>query len=176
MKKLTLILSIAILTFSACDKIDDLNTKEISNVEISQTVMIEADVIKSAQIKSSETEVPFIKTLSLDLNNISEIKNYLSHLEAMNIKLFTCKITDIGDGLISAFRVSIPALKHTVTINSIKINEPIEINFTSEQLKEIAKFLLKDKSLDIILSGTVEQAENFSIKTTALADIEVEIL
>jgi hypothetical protein len=94
----------------------------------------------------------------------------------MDIKSITCKISDIGEGLISVFRVSIPALKLTVPIASIQTNKAIEVNFTSEQLKEIANLLLEDKSLEIILSGNVEQAENFSIKTTALADIEVEIL
>ncbi len=176
MKKLTLILSIVILGFSSCDKLDELNTKKISDVEISKTVLIEADVLKSTQVKSSETEVPFIKTLTLNLNDINEIQNYLSHLENMDIKSFTCKITDLGEGLISALRVSIPALEYTVAITSIQTNKALVVNFTSEQLKEIAIFLLEDKSLEIILSGTVEQAVDFSIKTTALADIEVEIL
>ena len=176
MKKIILILGITIVAFMACDKIDDLNTKTIKDIEISETVLIEADVLKSIQIKSSQMEVPFIKTLTLDLNDISDIKDYLSHLENMDIKSFTCKISDIGEGLISALRVSIPALEHTVAITSIQTDKAIEVNFTSEQLKEIANTLLEDKSLEIILSGTVEQAVNFSIKTTALADIEVEIL
>ena len=176
MKKLILILGITIVAFTACDKIDDLNTKEISDVEISKTVLIKADLIKSSQAKSSQTEVPFIKTLTLDLNDISEIKSYLSHLENMDIKSFTCEISDLGEGLISVFRVSIPALKLTVPITSIQTNKTLKVNFTSEQLKKIAKILLEDKSIEIILSGNVEQAVNFSIKTTALADIEVEIL
>ncbi len=175
MKKLILILGITIVAFTACDKIDDLNTKEISDVEISKTVQIKAKV-KSTQAKSSQTEVPFIKTLTLDLNDISDIKDYLSHLDKMNIKSFTCKISDLGEGLISVFRVSIPALKLTVPITSIQTNKALKVNLTSEQLKEIANLLLEDKSLEIILSGNVEQAVNFSIKTTALADIEVEIL
>ena len=176
MKKLILILGITIVAFTACDKIDDLNTKEISDVEISKTVLIEADVLKSTQVKTSETEVPFIKTLTLDLNDISDIKDYLSHLDKMNIKSFTCKISDLGEGLISKFRVTIPSLKLTIPITSIQTNKALKVNFTSEQLKEIANLLLEDKSLEIILSGNVEQAVNFSIKTTALADIEVEIL
>ena len=176
MKKLTFILSIAILAFTACDKIDDLNTKTIKDVEISETVLIEADVIKSAQVKSSNTEVSFSKTLTLGLSNINEIKNYLSHLENMDIKSFTCKISDIGEGLISSLQISIPELEYSLNISTIEVNKALKISFTSEQLKEISNSLLRDKNLEIILSGTVEQAENFSIKTSALADIEVEIL
>lgn len=176
MKKLTLFLSIAILAFTACDKIDDLNTKTIKDVEITKTVLIEADVIKSAQEKSSNTDVSFSKTLTLGLSNISEIKSYLSHLESMDIKSFTCKISDIGEGLISEFRLSIPELNYSLNISNIEVNKALKVSFTSKQLKEISNSILRDKSLEIILSGTVEQAENFSIKTTALADIEVELL
>ena len=176
MKNLANLLLLFVLGFSSCDKINDLNTKEISNVEISETVLIEADVIKSTQVKTGETEVPFTKTLTLDLNSISEIQDYLSHLEDMDIKSITCRITDLGEGLISSLQVSIPALQYTVDVSSLKTYEDLEIAFTSDQLKEIANSLLEDQRLVIVLSGTVEQAESFNIKTTALADIEVEIL
>lgn len=176
MKKLILILGITIVAFTACDKIDDLNTKEISDVEISKTVQIETDHIKSTQAKSNQTQVPFIKTLTLDLNDISDIKDYLSHLEKIDIKSFTCKITDLDEAHISALRVSIPALEQTVTITTIQTNKAIEVNFTNEQLKEIANTILEDKSLEIILSGTAGQVKVFNIKISALADIEVEIL
>ncbi|MGZ2371193.1 hypothetical protein ACXR6G_15550 [Ancylomarina sp. YFZ004] len=176
MKNLASVLVLLILGFSSCEKINDLNTKEISNVEISETVIIEADVIKSAQVKVSDTEVPFTKTLTLDLTSISEIRDYLSHLEDMDINSFTCRITDLGDGLISSLQVSIPALQYTVALTSLETYEDLEIAFTSEQLKEIANSILEDQNLTIILSGTVEQAETFNIKTTVLADIEVEVL
>ena len=176
MKNIASILFIIVLGFSSCDKLDDLNTKTIEDIEISKTVLIKADALKSTQVKSSETEVPFIKTLTLDLNNIGDIKDYLSHLENMDIKSFTCKITGINEELISVFRVSIPVLEHTIVITPIQVNKAIKVNFTSEQLKKIADSLLKDKSLKIILSGKVEQKENFSIKTSVLADVEVEIL
>jgi len=176
MKNLASLLVLFILGFTSCDKIDDLNTKEISNVEISETVLIKADVIKSAQLKSGEEDVSFTKTLTLNLNSISEIQNYLSHLENIDINSFTCEITDLGEGLISSLQVSIPELQYSFTIPSLSTYTALEVSFTSEQLKEIANLLLEDKSLKIVLSGTVEQAVDFSIKTTALADIEVEIL
>ena len=176
MKNLANLLLLFVLGFGSCDKINDLNTKDRSNVEISETVLIEADVIKSTQVKTGETEVPFTKTLTLDLNSISEIQDYLSHLEDMDIKSITCRITDLGEGLISSLQVSIPALQYTVDVSSLKTYEDLEIAFTSDQLKEIANSLLEDQRLVIVLSGTVEQAESFNIKTTALADIEVEIL
>jgi len=176
MKILTSTLFIFILGFSSCDKLDELNTKTIEDIEISETVLIEANALKSTQIKSGETDVTFSKTLTLDLNNIKEIQDYLSHLENMNLKSFTCKITDLGEGLISSLQVSIPELNYSVDVTSIQTDKALQINFTVEQLKEIANSLLEDQSLKIVLSGTVEQAVDFSIKTTALADIEVEIL
>lgn len=176
MKILTSTLFIFILGFSSCDKLDELNTKTIEDIEISETILIEANALKSTQIKSGETDVTFSKTLTLDLNNIKEIQDYLSHLENMNLKSFTCKITDLGEGLISSLQVSIPELNYSVDVTSIQTDKALQINFTVEQLKEIANSLLEDQSLKIVLSGTVEQAVDFSIKTTALADIEVEIL
>lgn len=176
MKILTSTLFIFILGFSSCDKLDELNTKTIEDIEICETVLIEANALKSTQIKSGETDVAFSKTLTLNLNNIKEIQDYLSHLENMNLKSFTCKITDLGEGLISSLQVSIPELNYSVDVTSIQTDKALQINFTVEQLKEIANSLLEDQSLKIVLSGTVEQAVDFSIKTTALADIEVEIL
>ncbi|MRT93138.1 hypothetical protein [Ancylomarina sp. 16SWW S1-10-2] len=176
MKNLTKLLVLLVLGFSSCDKINDLNTKEISNVEISETVTIQADVIKSGQVKSGETDVPFSKTITLDLSTISEIQKYMSHLEDMDITSLTCKITDLGEGLISKLQVTIPSLDYTFNISPLSIDEALKVSFTSDQLNEIANSLLEDKSLVIILSGTVEQAETFNIETTALANIEVEIL
>ena len=176
MKNLANLLLLFVLGFSSCDKINDLNTKEISNVEISETVLIEADVIKSTQVKIGETEVPFSKTLTLDLNNISEIQNYLNHLEDIDIKSVTCRITNISEDLISSLQISVPSLGYTLLISPIYVNNALEVSFTSKQLEEIANSILEDKSLVIVLSGTVEQAETFSIETIALADIEVEIL
>lgn len=176
MKQTLFILCALVIGFTSCDKVKDLKTKDFYDIEVSKQVTISVNSVAGSSVKMAET-FPFSETINLDFADISEIKEYLNKLEAVDVTSVNCEITDLTGGEVESLNVSVPDLNFDFDIPTVSLNQPLFVNFTTEQLDAIANTLLSNKKLKIIISGTVtEQPVSFNIETTALVDVEVEIL
>lgn len=176
MKKTLFTLFAIVIGFTSCDKVKDLNTKEIHDIEVSKKTSITVSSVKSSNLKMEEN-FPFSETIHLDFADINEIKDYLSKLEAVDVTSVNCEITDLMGGEITSLNVSLPDLNFDFDIPTVSLNQPLLVNFTTEQLDAIANTMLQNKRLQITISGTTtEQPVSFTIEITALVDVEVEIL
>ncbi|MDQ1769838.1 hypothetical protein GQR60_08585 [Labilibaculum sp. A4] len=176
MKKTLCILFSILIGFASCDKVNDLKTKDFYDLKLSKKTLVTVNSDKSAAIKSAENH-PFSETISLDFNDLSEVKEYLNKLEAVDVTSVTCKITDLSAGEVNSLNLSVPDLNFDFDIPTVSENQALFVNFTTEQLDAIANELLQSKNLKMIISGTVtEKPVSFNIETTALVDVEVKVL
>ncbi|PKQ65802.1 hypothetical protein BZG02_02005 [Labilibaculum filiforme] len=176
MKKTTLILFAITIGFASCDKVNDLKTKDFYDIELSKTTQITVNTADQGSMKVA-TAYPFSETINLDFASISEIKDYLNKLEAVDVTAVNCKITDLTGGEVNSLTISVPDLNFDFDIPTVSENQSLFVNFTTVQLEAIANTLLLNKTLKLILTGTVtEQPVSFNIETTALVDVEVKVL
>jgi hypothetical protein len=176
MKK-TLFILLAIVTgFTSCDKVNDLKTKDFYDIELSKETTITVNSVKTNSLKMEES-FPFSETINLDFADLKEIKDYLNKLEAVDVTSVTCKVTNLTGGEVKSLTISVPDLNFDFDIPTVSLNQPLFVNFTTEQLDAIANTLLQNKNLKITITGTVtEQPVSFNIEITALVDVEVEVL
>ena len=177
--KLALVLGIAVVAFSACDKLDDLNTKTIKDIEVSEKVLIEVDkpAPQDGEARLKSNAITFSKKMVLNLNTVTELKDYLSHIDDMNMKKVSCKITNIKAGILQNMKLNVPDLNYTVALSSITPGQSITVDFTAQQLDAIDDKLAEDKELTININGSVSEAPvSFNVEITVLTDVEVEIL
>ena len=176
MKQSLFILFAIVIGFTSCDKVKDLKTKDFYDIELSKKTLVTVNTVKTASLKMEET-FPFSETINLDFADISEIKEYLNKLEAVDVTSVNCTITELTGGEVRSLNVSVPDLDFDFDIPTVSLNQPLFVNFTTEQLDAIANTLLLNKKLQITITGAVtEQPVSFNIETTALVDVEVEIL
>lgn len=176
MKNTLFILLVMFIGFTSCDKVDDLKTKDFYDIELSKETTINVNTDKAGRIKMAET-YPFSETIDLDFADIKEIKDYLNKLEEVDVTSVNCKITNLTGGEVKSLKLSLPDLNFDYDIPTVSVNQPLFVNFTTEQLDVIANTLLQNKKLKMTITGTVsEQPVSFNIETTALVDVEVEVL
>lgn len=176
MKKTLFVLLAIVSGFTSCDKVNDLKTKDFYNIELSKETTITVKTAEAGSIKVADT-YSFSETINLDFASISEIKDYLNKLEAVDVTSVNCEITNLTGGEVKSLTISVPDLNFAYDIPTVSLNQSLFVNFTTVQLEAISNTLLLNKSLKLILTGTVtEQPVSFNIETTALVDVEVEIL
>lgn len=176
MKKTLFILCAVVIGFTSCDKVDDLKTKDFYDIELSKNTLVSVNADKSGKVKIAET-YPFSETINLDFADVNEIKEYLNKIEAVDITSVNCTITNLTGGEVKTLNIAVPDLNFDFEISTVSLNQPLFVNFTTEQLDAIANTLLQNKSLKITITGTVtESPVSFNIETTALVDVEVEVL
>lgn len=176
MKKTLFTLFAFVIGFTSCDKVEDLKTKDFYDIELSKKTLVTVNTVKTSNLKMEES-FPFSETINLDFADMEEIKDYLNKLEAVDVTSVRCKITDLSGGEVESLTISIPDLNFAFDIPAVSLNQPLFVNFTTEQLDAIANTLLLNKNLNITITGTItEQPVSFNIETTALVDVEVKIL
>ena len=176
MKQTLFILFTLIIGFPSCDKVNDLKTKDFYDIELSKKTLVTVNTVKSNRLKEAES-YSFSESILLDFADLDEIKDYLNKLEAVDIIAVTCKITDLTGGEVESLNVSVPDLNFDFDIPTVSLNQSLFVNFTTEQLEAIANHLFLNKNLKINLTGTVTNTPvSFNIETTALVDVEVEVL
>jgi len=176
MKKTLFALTAILIGFTSCDSVDDLKTKDFNDIELSSQTLITVTEPENQSVKMDE-DYSFTKEVNLDFNDISELKDYLNKLEDVDVNSVTCKLTNVTGGEVISLQISVPDLNYEVEIPSVVPNQDLSVNFTTEQLNTISNELLQYKKLKVIISGTVsDRPLSFTIETTALLDVEVEIL
>ena len=176
MKQTLFILCALAIGFTSCDKVNDLKTKDFHDIELSKKIWVTVNETKKGSFKMEETD-PFSEIINLEFADVKEIKDYLNKLEGVDITSVTCKVTELAGGELKTLNISVPDLNFDYDIPTVSLNQPLFVNFTTLQLDAIANRLLQHKSLKMIISGTVANPPvSFNIETTALVDVEVEIL
>lgn len=175
MKNTLFIILTIVIGFTSCDKVNDLKTKDFYDIEVSKNTTINVNANETGSVKVAEV-YSFSETISLDFADIKELKDYLNKLEGVDVTSVNCKISNLTGGEVKSLNVSVPDLNFDYDIPTVSLNQPLFVNFTTEQLDAVANTLLLNKNLKISFTGTVsEQPVSFNIETTALVDVEVEI-
>jgi len=179
MKKIQIFgyLLLALVMLSSCEKvkdgIDDLNTVEINDVEISETIDIDIVGDKASGIIISDG-IPFSDTIFVDLNEIEELEPYiLNKVTSVSIDFVNYTITNVGDDIIQLINIRIVELDLTTVIENIVVGEQFQLDLTPDQLNLICNHLLSTRTITFEISGIVsESPAHFEVNINSMADIE----
>lgn len=176
-KKLSLVLVLA-LTFSGCDAIGDLLTIKITDVKMTKDVEITVNAPLAANGASVlATGKSFTQSAKVQISDSEELEEYLSNIKDIILDSITCKVYGVENGDVQSLKLTINPLNYVKEINTVVIDEVINIPFTDAEFKEIANALLDSKELEFVLEGVVNKTPlTFNISVTIDADFVVKVL
>ena len=165
------------MVLSSCEKVKDLNTVKVNDVEISETIDVDIVGDKAAGAIISDG-IPFSDTIHVNLNEIEQLEPYLlNKISSISIDPVNYTITNIGDDIIQSISIKIVELNITTVIENIVVGEQFQIDLTTDQLNLIANHLLSTREITFEIYGTVaESPAHFKVNINSMADIEFEII
>ena len=174
-KKISLLLLLSI-SFVGCDKVKDLLTLNIDDVDMTQTTEISvAGSTSAAPARVAAASTAFTKTATVQLSQNEDIKKYLDNIKSITLNTVMCKVTGVNNGVVQS--LSLTAANVTKSLSPITVGVDMPVSFTNAELIQIASSLLTNQKLDLVLNGTVSQAPvTFSITTTLNADFVVKVV
>jgi len=176
-KKISLLVLLSI-SFLGCDKISDLATIDINDVDLKQTTDISVSGSQSAapaRVAAASTQ--FTKIVTVQLSQNEELNKYLGNIKSISLNNIKCKVTGVNNGVVQSLSLTANPLNITKSISPVTVDVDLPVSFTDAELIQIASSLLTNQKLDMILAGTVSQTPvSFAITTTLNADFVVKVI
>ena len=176
-KKISFLLLLSI-SFLACDKISDLATIGIDDVDLTQTTDITVSgSLSAAPARVAAASTQFTKIATVQLSQNEDLKKYLGNIKSITLNTVMCKVTGVNNGVVQSLSLTANPLNITKSISPITVGVDMPVSFTNSELIQIAASLLTNQKLDLILAGTVSQTPvSFAITTTLNADFVVKVI
>ena len=177
LKKIGLLLFV-VITFIGCNKISDLLTINIDDVDLTQTSNISVTGTQSAvapRVIAASTQ--FTKTATLQLSQSDDLKDYLDNIKSIKLNTVMCIVTGVDNGVVQSLSLTANPLDITKSLSTITVGVDMPVSFTDAELIKIAGSLLTNQQLEMVLKGTVSQTPvSFNITTTLNADFVVKVI